>query len=285
MTDKVGPFRTETEAQRGARGDRPHRTRDRARSDVVGRTVRCHAGRLARPAQHDAGGGERLPRRARAARKPRRASARGVSPAWMRASSLIRSSNCATASSRCRRTAAPAPKLAALRREADMSATMNTTLLVQRGAPGEPHETERFDKPFAAGQPCSMGCAISAATRSDARLSLLLHQCQCLQGMHDADRRRSGLCLHHAAARGRNDALPLPKKKLISASSPKSRRRTSGSNRRRSDGLVNIVIASEAKQSRSAEAPFWIASSLRSSQRRRSHAFHSGLNCVATTSS
>ena len=29
---------------------------------------------------------------------------------------------------------------------------MNTTLLVQRGAPGEPHEIERFDVPFVAGQ-------------------------------------------------------------------------------------------------------------------------------------
>src|SRR6202044_3582988 len=35
--------------------------------------------------------------------------------------------------------------------------------------------------------------------------ALLLHQCQCLQGMHDPGRWRDGLCLHRAAGTARDD--------------------------------------------------------------------------------
>ncbi len=54
---------------------------------------------------------------------------------------------------------------------------------------------------------------------------LLLHQRQCLQGMHDGTRRRDGLCLHRAARAARDDAWRRCRTRSWCAiSSPRSRR-------------------------------------------------------------
>jgi succinate dehydrogenase/fumarate reductase-like Fe-S protein len=98
-----------------------------------------------------------------------------------------------------------------------MSATMNTTLLVQRGSPGEPHKTERFDVPFVAGQTVLDGLRY-IRSHTDPTLAFrfsCINANACKECMMLIDGEVDYACttrLHE----GEMTVLPLPKKKLIS---------------------------------------------------------------------
>jgi succinate dehydrogenase/fumarate reductase-like Fe-S protein len=94
---------------------------------------------------------------------------------------------------------------------------MNTTLLVQRGAPGEPHKVERFDVPFAAGQTVLDGLRY-IRSHTDPTLAFrfsCINANACKECMMLIDGEVDYACttrLHE----GEMTILPLPKKKLIS---------------------------------------------------------------------
>ena len=146
MTDKVGPFRTEAklnealaEIDRIARGNR-------ARSDVLGRTVRCVLvdwldlrnmtlvarsvclAALARQESRGAHQREDFP---------------GMDPRFKFNQVIDLRDGKLALSSKSSRAAGT---------EIGERPGMNATLLIKRGAANEPHRVERFDVPFVAGQ-------------------------------------------------------------------------------------------------------------------------------------
>jgi succinate dehydrogenase/fumarate reductase-like Fe-S protein len=100
--------------------------------------------------------------------------------------------------------------------KAGMNTTANATLLVQRGAAGEPHKIERFEVPFVAGQTVLDGLRYIRA-HFDPTLAFrfsCINANACKECMMLIDGEVDYACttrLHE----GEMTLLPLPKKKLI----------------------------------------------------------------------
>ena len=100
--------------------------------------------------------------------------------------------------------------------KADMSATLNTTLLVQRGAPGEPHKTERFEVPFVAGQTVLDGLRY-IRSHNDPTLAFrfsCINANACKECMIELDGQTVYACMARLQA-GEMTLAPLSNKKLV----------------------------------------------------------------------